>query len=84
METPELLAAARRQDDLWRRREAGEHIPVVRSASLREGYAFQSAPEHGLGLYSVHIATGEVCECKMVWCLDGTVLICPVCFLDGT
>lgn len=76
--------AAQRQKNLWRAQEAGEHLPKIRSASMKEGYELRSVPHHGMGLFPVNVETGEVCECKMQWYLDSQVLLCPVCFLDGT
>ena len=55
-----------------------------RTHSLNDEYEYKGVPEHGTGMYSVHKETGEVCECKMQWFLDGTILMCPVCFLEGT
>lgn len=76
--------AATHQAQLWLRVEAGESIPNIRSASLKEGYEIRQVPEHGIGLFSVNLVTGKVCEGKSVWMLDGQVLLCSECFEDGT
>lgn len=41
-------------------------------------------PEYGTGMWVVSIETGEVCDCKMEWNEEGTVLSCPVCGSEGT
>jgi hypothetical protein len=55
-----------------------------RTANLNPNYEFKPALEYGTGYWSVHKETGEVCDCKMQWNDDGTILSCPVCGLDGT
>jgi hypothetical protein len=55
-----------------------------RAKTLRPGYELRQVITHGLGVFPVNIETGEVCDCKMVWNEDGTILSCPVCGLDGT
>jgi hypothetical protein len=55
-----------------------------RTANLHPDYEYRPAPEHGMGLWAVHRVTGEVCDCRLTWNADGTVLSCPVCGLEGT
>jgi len=55
-----------------------------RTANLHPDYALRSVPEYGTGMYAVNKQTGEVCDCKMEWNEDGSILSCPVCGLDGT
>lgn len=55
-----------------------------RYENLHPDYEIKEAPEHGVGLFSVHRVTQEVCDCKMKWNQDGTRLTCPVCGVDGT
>lgn len=55
-----------------------------RSASLHPDFEFKPHLETGTGWYSVNKVTGEVCECKMEWFREGTILMCPICFLEGT
>lgn len=55
-----------------------------RHHSLNDDYEFKSMLDHGTGLYSVHKETQQVCECKMEWFHNGMILMCPVCFLEGT
>lgn len=38
----------------------------------------------GFGMFPHHRKTGEICQCKMEWNEDGSILSCPVCGLDGT
>lgn len=59
-------------------------MPFDRAANLSPLYEMRECFEHGLGLFPVNKETGEVCDCKMEWNEDGTVLSCPVCGLDGT
>lgn len=59
-------------------------IPAWRMANMTPGYVMREVPEYGVGLFPVNEETGEVCECKMKWNAEGTVLSCPVCGLDGT
>lgn len=61
------------------------HVPNNwREYSLNDNYEFKPAHDHGTGYYPVHKETGEVCECKMQWVANEQILICPVCFLEGT
>jgi hypothetical protein len=55
-----------------------------RTSNLKPEYEVRAMPEHGTGLYPVHIETGKVCNCKMKWNVAGTVLYCPKCGFDGT
>lgn len=55
-----------------------------RTRNLHEDYQMMWVPEYGIGLFPVNCRTGEVCDCKMEWNEDGSVLSCPVCGLDGT
>lgn len=55
-----------------------------RAYSLKEGYQYRSVPEYGMGLYSVHLESGQVCEWKGKWSDEQDVLLCADCFLDGT
>lgn len=55
-----------------------------RTASLHPDYHYGTVPSHGTGSYSVHNTTGRICECKMEWHENSRVLICLVCFLEGT
>jgi hypothetical protein len=52
--------------------------------NLKPEYEMKEAFHYGIGLFPVNKNTGEVCECKMTWNEDGTILSCPVCGLDGT
>lgn len=70
-----------------------EAVALLRSAplgvrrqfyALRRGYVGQEALEHGLGLYSVEVATGNVCEFTGRWTVEGDLLLCETCFEDGT
>jgi hypothetical protein len=56
----------------------------TRDSNLNPDYEYKVALFHGLGKFSVHKQTGKVCECKMTWNEDGTILSCPICGLDGT
>jgi len=55
-----------------------------RTKNLHPDYELRSAPEHGISIFPVNKITGKVCDCKMVWNDDGTILSCPICGLDGT
>lgn len=55
-----------------------------RTNSLSEDYEMRPIPCVGIGLFPVNKKTGGVCDCKMKWNKDGSVLSCPVCGLDGT
>lgn len=55
-----------------------------RAKNLAPQYEMRECVTHGLGLFPVNKETGEVCDCKMEWNDDGTVLSCPICGLDGT
>lgn len=55
-----------------------------RIENLHSDYEMKEAPNHGIGLFPVNKQTGEVCDCKMEWNEDGTILSCPICGLDGT
>lgn len=55
-----------------------------RIENLKPEYELRAVPEYGTGYFPVNKITGEVCECKMEWNEDGTILSCPVCGLDGT
>jgi len=55
-----------------------------RIRNLHPDYEMKQNFEHGLGLFPVNKKTGKVCDCKMAWNEDGTILSCPVCGLDGT
>jgi len=55
-----------------------------RTKNLHPDYEMRFVPEHGTGMYAVNKKTGEVCDCKMEWNEDGTILSCPICGLDGT
>ena len=60
-----------------------------RSFSLKEGYTYHANFEIGMGWF-VHDPDGEYHECEMKWFdhpltgSPGVILICPVCFLEGT
>lgn len=55
-----------------------------RDKNLHSDYEYKPCLEYGLGYFSVNKKTGELCECKMQWNEDGTILSCPICGLDGT
>lgn len=55
-----------------------------RYINLHPDYEFKECYEHGVGRYPVHKETGKVCDCKMEWNKEGTILSCPICGLDGT
>jgi hypothetical protein len=55
-----------------------------RYVNLKPEYRMGPKWEHGIGFFPIHKETGEVCDCKMEWNEDGTILSCPVCGLDGT
>ena len=55
-----------------------------RTKNMNRDYEMQFVPEYGIGMFPVNQKTGEVCECKMAWNEDGTILSCPICGLDGT
>ena len=55
-----------------------------RLENLHPDYEIKEAPTFGIGLFPVNKQTGEVCDCKMEWNKDGTILSCPICGLDGT
>lgn len=55
-----------------------------RTDNLNPDYEMKIVPEYGTGRFPVNKYTGEVCDCKMEWNEDGTVLSCPICGLDGT
>ena len=55
-----------------------------RTKNLNPEYEMRECFEWGLGLFPVNKETGEVCDCKMEWNEEGTILSCPVCGLDGT
>lgn len=55
-----------------------------REQSLKPDFELREVLKHGLGYFPVNTETGEVCECKMKWNDEGTILSCPVCGLDGT
>ena len=55
-----------------------------RTRNLHPDYEMKQNFEHGLGLFPVNRTTGKVCDCKMAWNEDGTILSCPICGLDGT
>lgn len=58
--------------------------PISRTANMNPNYEMREVPEYGIGSFPVNKETGEVCECKMEWNEDGTILSCPICGLDGT
>lgn len=57
---------------------------AYRTRNLNPAYEMREVIEYGWGLFPVNKKTGEVCDCKMKWNEDGTILSCPVCGLDGT
>lgn len=80
-----IKEAAERQLALWKEAERTDHYPRdIRWASLRAGYVFGPAPDHGMGWFVTNVATDEVCEFKGRWMLNDAVLLCQECFEDGT
>ncbi len=55
-----------------------------RIRNLNPNYVMKPVLDHGPGVWPVNRNTGEVCDCKMEWNEDGTLLCCPVCGMDGT
>lgn len=77
--------AARIQLSIQRDIEAGKPAPRTwRFASLKPGFHFGPKITHGLGIFPISDLTGEVCEFKGKWLLDGKVLLCENCWEDGT
>ena len=70
--------AVRKQTALWQRVEKGAHIPGIRIASLREGYA------PGGYSHSFLVEPGDPCDGTFKWDDAGEVLLCTTCFMDGT
>jgi len=60
------------------------HSEEWRWEHIKPEFEIRSVPGYGTGLYAVNKETGEVCDCKMEWNEEGTVLSCPVCGLEGT
>ena len=60
------------------------HPEEWRWENIKPEFEVRSVLEYGFGLYAVNKETGEVCDCKMEWNEEGTVLSCPVCGLEGT
>jgi len=57
---------------------------IARTANLHPDYEMRYVPEFGTGMYPVNKFTNQVCDCKMEWNSEGTILSCPICGLDGT
>lgn len=55
-----------------------------RTRNLSKDYEMKQNFEHGIGLFSVNKITGKVCDCKMKWNKEGTILSCSICGFDGT
>lgn len=52
-----------------------------RYASLKEGFEYV---EDDVAEDVREVATGETHEHQMQWFADGRVLLCTICFVDGT
>lgn len=86
--------AVRQQDELYQTIfGSGEKVKFpagkdFRTASMKAGYVMAHAPELGMGMFST--LNGEAHECTMQWfSADGSpgggdVLLCTICWLDGT
>jgi len=55
-----------------------------RTHSLKPEFEFKSALDYGTGLYVVNKETGEVCEHQNKWFCEGQVLLCTICYFEGT
>lgn len=78
--------AVSRQRIVHARLDAGSRMTETeaRAYSLKEGFEYRPVPTHGIGWYSVFVANGNVCKCRMKWSDGGDVLLCENCFIDGT
>lgn len=87
----ELEDALTRQMEVRRQIEQG--LPISerkwRAFSLKEGYTYKPNIQIGMGWF-VHDPEGKYHECEMKWYDDPSIgepesiLMCPVCFLEGT